>query len=180
MNKLLQFCLAVPFFFAGPLVASQSSNTAGCSVTIPHKIAPRQQTLALIKPDGVANKHIGDIITRLEESGFTIAAMKMIHLSKKEAEEFYRPHEGRPFYPSLVAYMTSGPIVAIVLEGSDAISHYRSLMGATDPAKAAPGTLRALYAQSLQENSVHGSDSQENAEREIHLIFSPQEILINK
>lgn len=155
---------------------SPGAASAGCSATLLEQPAKLERTVALIKPDAVQNKHIGEIIASLEKDGFRIVAMKMVQLSDEQARSFYSVHSSRPFYNDLVQFMTAGPIVAIVLEGEDAVAHYRALMGATDPAKAQEGTLRARFAASLQANAVHGSDSAENAEREINLLFNaPQE-----
>ena len=149
------------------------SHTAAAS----HSVIPQSEvemTLALIKPDAVAAHHIGAIITELEKAGFTIVAMKMVQMTEQQAEEFYSPHKERLFYPSLVKFMSSGPIVAIVLEGDDAIARYRSMMGATS--NAAKGTLRGTFATSIEANAVHGSDSIESAQKEIPLLFTPQEL----
>ncbi len=136
-----------------------------------------QQTLSIIKPDAVASNHIGEIIARFEKAGLCVGAIKMVKLSKQQAEDFYSVHKDRPFYAGLVAFMTSGPIVAMVLAGPGAIEKNRNLMGATDPAKAAPGTIRRDFAESLQRNAVHGSDSVATAEFEIAFFFLPSEIL---
>lgn len=136
----------------------------------------KQQTLSIIKPDGVANKHIGEIISRFEKNGLQIAGLKMVSLTPEQAAHFYAVHKDRPFYNNLVKMMTSGPVVLIVLEGDDAVAKNRQLMGATDPKKAEQGTIRADFAQSVTENTVHGSDSVENAEAEIRFFFKPDEI----
>jgi nucleoside-diphosphate kinase len=138
--------------------------------------AMRQKTLSMIKPNAVKAGRIGDIIGRFEKEGLKIAALKMKHLSSREAEGFYAEHKGKPFFPELVRFMTSGPMCALVLEGENAIEKNREIMGATDPKKAAPGTLRALYAASMTENAVHGSDSKASAEREIGYFFPALEI----
>ncbi len=135
-----------------------------------------EQTLSMIKPNAVGAGHIGDIIARFEKEGLRIAALKMKHLAPREAEAFYAEHRGKPFFEGLVSFMTSGPMCAIVLEGEGAIEKNREIMGATDPAKAAPGTLRALYAASMTENAVHGSDSPKSAAREIPFFFPRLEI----
>lgn len=135
-----------------------------------------EQTLALIKPDGVANHHIGDILSKLEKSGFTLKGIKLTRLTPTQAGEFYAVHKGKPFYNDLVSYMSSGPIVAIVLDKDQAISEYRTLMGTTDPKTAAPGTLRAEFAESKGRNTVHGSDSPEAAKTEIAFFFQPNEL----
>ena len=135
-----------------------------------------QKTLSIIKPDGVAKKLIGEVIRVFESEGFRVAAMKMKWLSKVEAEGFYYVHKERPFFPELIEFMTSGPLVLMVLEGEDAIKRNRELMGATDPAEAAKGTIRARWADSKQNNIVHGSDSEESAKFEIGHFFSGIEI----
>ncbi|MDL1978141.1 MAG: nucleoside-diphosphate kinase [Deltaproteobacteria bacterium] len=136
-----------------------------------------EQTLSIIKPDGVANRHIGDIIKQFESSGLKIVAMKMIHLSKKEARGFYAVHKARPFFDSLTDFMSSGPAIAIVLEGEDAIARNRELMGATDPKDAAGGTIRSNFATDKEKNAVHGSDASETAVLEIAYFFSKLEIV---
>ena len=130
-----------------------------------------EQTLSIIKPDGVANRHIGHVIARFEEEGVTIKAMKMVHLTRGQAEGFYAEHQGRPFFDELCTFMSSGPVVLLVLEGENMIAANRAIMGATDPADAAEGTLRRLYAGSKGENTVHGSDSPTSAAREIAYYF---------
>ena len=131
-----------------------------------------EQTLSIIKPDGVERNLIGKIISKFEENGLTIKRMEMKHLTKKEAEGFYDIHRGKPFYDNLVAFMSSSPVVVMVLEGEDAVAKNRKIMGATDPAKAEEGTLRRMYAKSIDKNTVHGSDSLENAKKEIAYFFS--------
>lgn len=130
-----------------------------------------EQTLSIIKPDAVSSHHIGEIISRFEKAGLVVKDLKMIQLNRQEAENFYKVHEKKPFYKDLVDFMVSGPIVAILIEGQDAVAKNRTLMGATDPKKALPGTLRADFASSIQKNAVHGSDSPENAMREIAFFF---------
>lgn len=139
-------------------------------------LAETQKTLSIIKPDAVQAHNIGKILTKFEENGLQIVAMRMVKLTSERSSEFYAEHKGRPFYADLVEFMSSGPIVAIVLKGEDAIAKNRQLMGATDPAKAAQGTLRALFAHSTTKNAVHGSDSPQSAEREISFFFTPAEI----
>ena len=134
-------------------------------------------TFAIIKPDAVKARHTGRIIQRIEESGFTIRAMQLRYLSVKEAEGFYAVHRERPFFGGLVSFMTSGPVVVQVLEGENAVAKYREVMGATDPAKAAGGTIRKDFAESIEANSVHGSDSPENAATEIAFFFKADEIV---
>ena len=132
-----------------------------------------QQTLCLIKPDATKRHLIGKILSHLEENGLTMK----VQLNQAQAEGFYAEHQGKPFFEPLIEFMISAPIVAVVLEGENAISHYRELMGATDPEKRQAGTIRALYAISGRENSVHGSDSEASAKREIAYFFSPNEII---
>ena len=136
----------------------------------------RQQTLSIIKPNAVAAHHIGAIMNRLENAGLTIVAIRMTKLSLQDAERFYAIHKERPFFADLVNFMSSGPIVAMVLEGENAIQKYRDVMGATDPKKAAPGTIRADFAESLTKNAVHGSDAPETAKEELAFFFKPSEI----
>lgn len=135
-----------------------------------------EQTLSIIKPDAVRRNLIGEIYRRFEQAGLSIVAARMTWLSREQAEGFYAVHRGKPFFDSLVAYMTSGPIMVQVLEGEDAIARNRELMGATDPAKAAPGTIRADFAESIEANAVHGSDGPETARSEIAFFFKPEEI----
>jgi len=136
-----------------------------------------QRTFSIIKPDAVAKNVIGKIVSRFESNGLKVVASKMKHLSRQEAEGFYAVHKDRPFFKDLVEFMISGPVVVQVLEGEDAIAKYRDLMGATDPAKAAAGTIRKTHAKSIGENSVHGSDAPETAVREIAQFFSDNEIV---
>jgi nucleoside-diphosphate kinase len=131
-----------------------------------------EHTLAIIKPDAVKKEAIGDIIHRYEAAGLRPLAMKMIRLSKSDAEGFYDIHRQRPFFDSLTTFMASGPLVVLVLEGKDAIKRNRELMGATDPGKAAPGTIRAAYGTNIEYNAVHGSDSPETARVEIGYFFA--------
>ena len=135
-----------------------------------------EKTLAIIKPDAVKKHVIGDIINRYEKAGLYPVAMKMLALSKQVAEGFYAVHRERPFFDSLTSYMTSGPVVVLVLEGEGAIKRNRDLMGATDPAKADSGTIRAVYGSSIEANVVHGSDSPETAEFEVNYFFPVAEL----
>ena len=137
-----------------------------------------ERTISIVKPDAVGKNVIGKIYSRFEENGLRIVAPKMKHLSVREAQEFYAVHKERPFYDSLVAFMTSGPVMIQVLEGENAVAKNRELMGATNPAEAAPGTIRADFAESLSVNAVHGSDSLENAAIEIAYFFSQSEICL--
>ncbi|MCA1960033.1 MAG: nucleoside-diphosphate kinase [Desulfomonile sp.] len=135
-----------------------------------------QRTLSIIKPDGVASRLIGEVIRVFESAGIRIAAIKMKQLTRREAEGFYYVHKERPFFGELVEFMISGPVVLMVLEGDNVIARNREIMGATDPAEAAPGTIRARWASSKQNNIVHGSDSEESANFEINYFFSQIEI----
>ncbi len=136
-----------------------------------------EQTLSIIKPDAVAKNVIGKIIDRFESNGLRIAACKKIKLSKNDAANFYKIHKERPFFNDLCEYMSSGPIVAMVLEGENAVTKNRELMGATNPKEANPGTIRADFAESIEANAVHGSDSLANAKTEIEFFFAKREIL---
>ena len=136
-----------------------------------------ERTLSILKPDALQQGVIGKILTKLEEAGLKPVAMKMMHLTRPEAEGFYAVHKERPFFKSLVEYMTSGPVIVQVLEGENAVAKNREVMGATDPAKAAEGTIRKLFAKSIEANSVHGSDSPETARTEIAFFFSPGDIV---
>ncbi len=135
-----------------------------------------ERTLVFIKPDGVSRGLVGEIISRFEKKGFKIKALKMIWMNKKLAEEFYSVHKGKPFFESLIEFVTSGPIVAMVIEGDEAISVVRRMIGPTDGREAPPGTIRGDYALSKQMNVIHASDSKESAEREIRLLFREDEI----
>jgi nucleoside-diphosphate kinase len=135
-----------------------------------------ERTLSIIKPDAVAKNVIGEIYTRFEQAGLRVVAAKMLRLSDQVAGGFYAEHKERPFYGDLVSFMTSGPVVVQVLEGENAITKNRELMGATNPKEAAPGTIRADFAQSIDANAVHGSDSPESAAREIAYFFAASEI----
>jgi nucleoside-diphosphate kinase len=136
-----------------------------------------ERTLSIIKPDATARNLTGAINALIERAGLRIVAQKRLRWSKAQAEKFYEVHKARPFYGDLVAFMTSGPIVVQVLEGENAVKAYRDVMGATDPAKATAGTIRKEYAENIERNSVHGSDSAKNAATEIALNFRPEEIV---
>jgi nucleoside-diphosphate kinase len=138
--------------------------------------AGMQRTLSIVKPDGVRKGAVGEVVRRFEAAGIRIAAMRMLRLTKQEAEGFYAVHRERPFFGSLTDFMSSGPIVAMVLEGEDVIAKNRELMGATDPKKAARGTIRADLADSVEQNIVHGSDAPETADTEIRYFFSALDI----
>src|SRR5215469_4563924 len=135
-----------------------------------------ERTLSIVKPDGIKGNHIGEVYRRFELAGLSIIAARMLHLSQREAEGFYAVHRERPFFRDLVRYMTSGPVLVQVLEGENAVSRNREIMGATDPKKAAAGTIRADLAASIEQNVVHGSDAPETAEREIAYFFSGTEL----
>ena len=135
-----------------------------------------ERTLSIIKPDAVAKNVIGEIYSRFEKAGLKIIAARMLHLSKEQAGEFYAVHKARPFYNELVEFMTSGPVMVQVLEGNEAIAKNREVMGATNPAEAAPGTIRADFAKTVDENAVHGSDAPETAKAEIAFFFKDDEI----
>ena len=135
-----------------------------------------ERTLAIIKPDAVAGRHAGRIIQRIEESGFQIRAMRMLHLSQKEAEGFYAVHRERPFFGSLTQFMSSGPVVVLALEAGDAIRKWRTLMGATDPARADAGTLRKEFGASIEHNATHGSDAPDTAAFELGYFFRGVEL----
>jgi nucleoside-diphosphate kinase len=131
-----------------------------------------ERTFSIIKPDAVANRHIGDILAILEKEGFRILALRKTRLTPPEAEGFYAVHRGKPFFTSLVKFMTSGPIVVMALERDDAVRKLRDVMGATDPAKAADGTIRKLYAENIERNCIHGSDARDTAAVELGYFFS--------
>ncbi|OGV23617.1 MAG: nucleoside-diphosphate kinase [Stygiobacter sp. RIFOXYC12_FULL_38_8] len=135
------------------------------------------KTLAILKPDCVRKNLIGKVVSQIQEAGFKVSGLKMVHLTEDSARGFYEVHSERPFFNDLIAYMTSGPCVPIALEKENAVEDFRKLIGATDPTKAAEGTIRKLYAESIQENIVHGSDSDENAAKEISHFFTRKELL---
>jgi len=135
------------------------------------------KTLAIIKPDAVGNGYTGKIIDRIISAGFKIRAARLMHLSREQAENFYAVHRGRPFYNDLVDFMTSGPCMPMALEHEDAVNAFRELIGATNPAKATEGTIRKDFAENVQNNAVHGSDSDENAQKEIAFFYSTDQIL---
>jgi nucleoside-diphosphate kinase len=136
-----------------------------------------EQTLTIVKPDAVAAGNAGNILALLEKEGFTPRGVKMLRLSEAQAQAFYEVHKERPFYGSLVEFMTGGPVVAVVLERDNAVAHLRQVMGATDVSQAAPGTVRALYGTSIEANAIHGSDSAENSAIERAFFFSRSELL---
>ena len=135
-----------------------------------------ERTFSIVKPDGVARNLIGQVLGRFEQAGLKVVAARMAHLSQRDAEGFYAVHAARPFFKDLVKYMTSGPVLLQVLEGENAIAKNREIMGATDPKKAAPGTIRADFAESIEANTVHGSDAPETAAKEIAYFFRETEI----
>lgn len=136
-----------------------------------------ERTLAIIKPDAVRRNVVGDIITAITHAGFRIVGMKLVRLTKEQAESFYEVHRGRPFFEELTRFMSSGPVVVMVLEKERAVEEFRALIGATDPVEAAPGTIRRRFGTSKGENAIHGSDSPENAVREIAFFFSATELV---
>jgi nucleoside-diphosphate kinase len=140
-------------------------------------VAQVERTLSIIKPDGVARDLVGEIVRRFERAGLKVAAIRRMQLTPEEAGAFYAIHRERPFFADLVKYIASGPVVAMVLEGPDAIRKNRDIMGATDPKKAAPGTIRADFSESIEANTVHGSDSAETAQTEIAFFFTRREML---
>lgn len=135
-----------------------------------------ERTLSIVKPDAVAKNVIGEVISRFEKAGLRIVAAKMMQLTREQAEGFYEVHRARPFFADLVKFMLTGPVLVQVLEGENAILRNREVMGATDPKQAAPGTIRADFAQSIDENAVHGSDAPDTAAKEIAFFFKPNEI----
>ncbi len=136
-----------------------------------------QRTLAIVKPDAVAAGHTGEILSLIEKHGFRILGMRMLRLRKEQAEGFYAVHRGKPFYESLVAFMTEGPVVVAALEAEDAVRKWRDVMGATNPANAAEGTIRKRFGSSIERNATHGSDSPENAAIEVAFFFSAADLL---
>lgn len=136
-----------------------------------------ERTFAMVKPDGVRRGLVGDVVKRLESKGYRIVGMKLMQISRELAERHYGEHAGKPFYEGLVSFITSGPVVAMVVEGENAIAAWRAMMGATNPADAVPGTIRAEYASTIDENVVHGSDAPATAEREIGIFFESSELL---
>lgn len=135
-----------------------------------------ERTFSIVKPDAVARNLIGAIYSRFEQNGLQVIAARMIRMTQEQAQGFYAEHEGKPFFNDLVSYMTSGPVVVQVLEGEGAIARNRELMGATNPKEAAPGTIRADFAESVEANAVHGSDSPQSAEREINFFFQAEDV----
>ncbi|RDV84658.1 nucleoside-diphosphate kinase [Ammonifex thiophilus] len=136
-----------------------------------------ERTFVMVKPDGVQRGLVGEIISRLEKRGYKLVGLKMLRLTPEMAERHYAEHRGKPFFPGLISYITSGPVVAMVWEGKNVVAAVREMMGATDPQKALPGTIRGTYGIDIGRNVVHGSDSPATAEREINLFFSPEELV---
>lgn len=136
-----------------------------------------ERTYAMVKPDGVKRGLTGEVIKRLEQKGFRIVGMKLMQIPRETAEEHYGEHQGKPFFEGLVSFITSGPVVAMVVEGENAIAEWRKMMGATNPKDAAPGTIRGDFAATIDENVAHGSDAPATAEREIGIFFKPEELL---
>lgn len=136
-----------------------------------------ERTLSIIKPDGVRQNAIGDIIHMIEQNGLKVLGIKMVRLTKQQTEGFYAEHKDKPFFGEIIDYMTSDPVIVQVIEGENAIAKYRALMGATNPENAEPGTIRAIYGSKIPFNAVHGSDSAESAQREIYYFFSEKQIL---
>ena len=155
-----------------------SPSGAAAKIALPDETVfmATERTLSIIKPDAVAADRIGAIYSRFEEAGLRIVAARLLHATEAQAQAFYAVHRERPFYENLVAFMTSGPIMVQVLEGEGAIARNREIMGATNPADAAPGTIRADFARSIDENAVHGSDGPETAKEEIAFFFTPDEV----
>lgn len=156
----------------------QTTNRAGSTVIDNISEKNFERTLSILKPDAVRNRHIGDIISRFEGNGLRVVAIKMLKLNSDQASKFYSVHRDRPFFKDLVQFISSGPVIVMVLEGEQAVSKNRQLMGATDPNKAEQGTIRADYAESISQNAVHGSDSLEAANQEIPFFFRSNEIYL--
>ncbi len=154
---------------------SSTANAGRATLAMP-KSAPRERTLSIIKPDAVAKNHTGAICDVLEKAGLKIIGAKMLRLTKAQAEAFYAVHKERPFYTELVQFMTSGPVVVMTLESENAVQRNRDIMGATDPKKAAPESIRAKFGAGIEANAIHGSDSLENAKKEIAFFFNEDEL----
>lgn len=161
--------ISFTFFLFSLIIPSFNHFFGGSQMT-------KERTLSIIKPDAVGKNHIGDIISRFEKAGLKVVAARMISLSQKQAEGFYAVHKERPFFKDLVSFMITGPVLVMALEGDNAIAKNREIMGATDPKKANPGTIRADFASSIDENAVHGSDAVETANNEIAYFFKPEEL----
>lgn len=141
------------------------------------RVMALERTYAMVKPDGVKRGLVGEVVRRLEQKGFRIVGMKLMQIPRETAERHYGEHQGKPFFEGLVSFITSGPVVAMVVEGENAILEWRKMMGATNPKDAAPGTIRGDFASTIDENVAHGSDAPETAEREIQIFFKPEELL---
>ena len=172
MRKIFFILLLIPCFLMAKELKFKSAKSKSTK--------DMEQTLVLIKPESVTCAHIGDIITVFERDGLTIAGIKMVKPSLNDVKDFYKVHKDRPFYKQLTEYISSGPMVAIVLEGRNAVSRNRKLLGATDPKAADKGTIRSRFGTDIQRNAVHGSDSVENAKMEIPFFFRPDEIVNSK
>ncbi len=176
IRTLIASALAVICFVILAACQRQEQDKKSPTSVADNASAPVEITLSIIKPNAVADNHIGGIIARLESAGLRIAAIKMVQLTKEQAEQFYAVHKTRPFYNNLVTFMTSGPVVVMALEGPNAVAKNREVMGATDPKKAASGTIRADFGDSVERNAVHGSDAVNTAEEEVAFFFHPDEI----
>lgn len=141
--------------------------------------AAQSSTFSMIKPGAVKEQHIGAIVDKIEQAGLKVTALKMTRLTQEQATSFYKEHEGKPFFPTLIEKMTSGPVVAMVLQGDEAVTTLRKVIGATNPEKAEPNTIRALFGKNVTENAIHASDSPESATREIQFFFTPEQIYQN-
>jgi nucleoside-diphosphate kinase len=172
-------CLLGIIFLAWYVLHTSASGGYSTRPSAPAQITV-ERTLSIIKPDSVESRYLGAIIDRFEKAGLRVVGAKMVHLSRTEAEEFYLAHKQRSFFTQLVDFMTSGPVLVMVLEGPNAVAKNRELMGATDPQKAKRGTIRADFAKNIEKNAVHGSDSLDNAAREVSYFFGPQEIFSSR
>lgn len=167
---MFSYFLAALALLASPLLGDTQAKEP------PLKELQIEQTLSILKPDAVEKNKMGEILEYLETAGLKVVAAKMVQLTPEQAKTFYAAHKDKAFFPDLIAYMTSGPVLIQVLEGEDAVAVNRQVMGATDPLKASPGTIRADFGTSIQQNAVHGSDSLESAQKEISFFFKPTEI----
>lgn len=168
-----------PLCFSPKIKHIKCKNSVALHSNLNLLIIKMERTLAIIKPDAVKNGHVGAIIKHIQDAGFQVRAMKLVQLSLKQAQGFYAVHKERPFFGELTEFMSSGPCVPIVLEKDNAVADYRTLIGSTNPAEAAEGTIRKLYATSLGENAVHGSDSVENGKIEANYFFAESDIVNN-
>lgn len=173
MKNLFLLALSASAMLQGSLIAQNDDDNKMNAIGVnENPITKNERTLAIIKPDAVKNKHIGEIISRFEQAGLRIVAIKMVKLDREQASQFYKVHRDRPFFQDLINLMSSAPVVVLVIEGQNAVSRSRELMGATDPNKAARGTIRADFAESITRNAIHGSDSLESAREEIPFFFT--------